>query len=548
MHIRPKWVPGDSDTDEPHYRKVKPPPVTRSTSVPGRSSTTRVPTPMEFDTEPPLLSATPVSRSSQVSSTTISSEHSAEQSRLRRVEEMRKRFSETTSSSTVQRSSQPLTPEAVLRPEDSPEFGFIGRKIPTSASFLTSLLSAPALVFAGVQPNLYQDTRIPRYTTWAVASKHMNEMTSTFKSKAQKFVDDIITDVRTSKPDKQTQKSPTAAEVAPASTGDDPQAYREESRVSQYGTKHIDPETGLIYFKYDFGYEFGIVLPGEGKKPERDEKNAKRPRIDDKRSDDVEFPIIHETTQGVQKKAGAENKQAKEPEGKVPLFRPKKFTHSKAVKWEPMSESEMSEAEGDTSGHKKRYSLPQPPHINIPGSTHWDQTTPSPVSLSPSLPSLSPRYLGGAQSVTPVPDLAVSPGGSWQGISPMKGPNKGQGRGGTPTPPSTPSSLGGLPRKPPTFITPLRDIAVVSGQTARFECIVQAEPPPNVLWSKNGRIIENCQDYQIQYRNGVCRLTIPQAFPEDAGNYTCTATNMLGTIGSSGTLQVPGERRSVRKP
>jgi hypothetical protein len=60
---------------------------------------------------------------------------------------------------------------------------------------------------------------------------------------------------------------------------------------------------------------------------------------------------------------------------------------------------------------------------------------------------------------------------------------------------------------------PLRDIAVVSGQNARFECIVQAEPPPNILWSKNGRIIENSQNYQIQYRNGVCRLTIPQAFP-----------------------------------
>ena len=60
---------------------------------------------------------------------------------------------------------------------------------------------------------------------------------------------------------------------------------------------------------------------------------------------------------------------------------------------------------------------------------------------------------------------------------------------------------------------PLRDIAVVSGQNARFECIVQAEPPPNILWSKNGRIIDNSQNYQIQYRNGVCRLTIPQAFP-----------------------------------
>lgn len=60
---------------------------------------------------------------------------------------------------------------------------------------------------------------------------------------------------------------------------------------------------------------------------------------------------------------------------------------------------------------------------------------------------------------------------------------------------------------------PLRDIAVVSGQNARFECIVQAEPPPNILWSKNGRIIENSQNYQIQYRNGVCRLTIPHAYP-----------------------------------
>lgn len=36
--------------------------------------------------------------------------------------------------------------------------------------------------------------------------------------------------------------------------------------LSILGTKHIDPDTGLIYFKYDFGYEFGIIFPGEGKK------------------------------------------------------------------------------------------------------------------------------------------------------------------------------------------------------------------------------------------------------------------------------------------
>lgn len=34
----------------------------------------------------------------------------------------------------------------------------------------------------------------------------------------------------------------------------------------QKGTKCVDPNTGLIYFKYDFGYEFGILFPGEGHK------------------------------------------------------------------------------------------------------------------------------------------------------------------------------------------------------------------------------------------------------------------------------------------
>uniref|UniRef100_A0A1Y1M5Y9 Ig-like domain-containing protein n=3 Tax=Photinus pyralis TaxID=7054 RepID=A0A1Y1M5Y9_PHOPY len=94
------------------------------------------------------------------------------------------------------------------------------------------------------------------------------------------------------------------------------------------------------------------------------------------------------------------------------------------------------------------------------------------------------------------------------------------------------------------IITPLRDIAVVSGQSARFECIVQSESTPSVLWSKNGRIIQNSKDLQIHYRNGVCRLTIPTAYPEDAGSYTCTASNQIGAVGTTATLQVPGERRS----
>lgn len=62
------------------------------------------------------------------------------------------------------------------------------------------------------------------------------------------------------------------------------------------------------------------------------------------------------------------------------------------------------------------------------------------------------------------------------------------------------------------LLQPLKDIAVVSGKTARFECIVQGEPVNDVVWSCNGHVLENSDCYQTQYRNGVCRLTIPRAY------------------------------------
>ncbi|XP_049784509.1 titin isoform X1 [Schistocerca cancellata] len=335
--IKPKWTPANSDTDEPKYRRVRPPQVTRSVSVPSKSLT-QVPTPMEFDTQQPYIpspSESPCSTLERQSKTSAQKlQFETEQRRLRRVEEMKKRFSVTPPSTTTVKRTTSLQ-DLGVKPGEPPEYGFISPSTATN-----------------------------------IASKHMSEMTSTFKSRTQKFVDDIITDMKVTKPDKSILKPATPA----VTNGDkEPQAYREESRASQY----------------------------------------------------------------------------------------------------------------------------------------------------------------------------ASPGGSWLGKSP-------RGRGNTPTPPSTPGSTPTPTqqhqlRRPPVFITPLRDIAVVSGQTARFECIVQAEPAPNILWSKNGRIIENSEDYQLHYRNGVCRLTIPHAFPEDAGSYSCTATNMLGSSCTTATLQVPGEKRGIRK-
>lgn len=119
------------------------------------------------------------------------------------------------------------------------------------------------------------------------------------------------------------------------------------------GKKQIDPDTGLIYFKYDFGYEFGIVLPGE-EKPGAPRKIFTGPSK--KEEGAVDFPIIHEKSQ----------KQ--------------KVSKLKSVKWEPTSESEMSEIESEKV------------HRGLP-LARFRLRTPSP-SPSPSVQSLSPYPAG----------------------------------------------------------------------------------------------------------------------------------------------------------
>jgi hypothetical protein len=132
--IKPKWIPGNSDTEEPQYRKVRPPPVTRSTSVPAKP-TDSVPTPMEFDTEP-IVPQSPLKVNEQPKTKSVELE--SEQKRLKHVEEMRKRFSGNTSSSlqkkmttaTKSQASVGDSQQTLLQPAEPPEFGFV----PASAS------------------------------------------------------------------------------------------------------------------------------------------------------------------------------------------------------------------------------------------------------------------------------------------------------------------------------------------------------------------------------------------------------------------------------
>lgn len=71
-----------------------------------------------------------------------------------------------------------------------------------------------------------------------VATKHISDMTSSFKSKTEKFASDIQSDLN--KRSKPILKRSTSQEAATTTDGgDDPRTYREESRVAQYGKTHL---------------------------------------------------------------------------------------------------------------------------------------------------------------------------------------------------------------------------------------------------------------------------------------------------------------------
>lgn len=84
-------------------------------------------------------------------------------------------------------------------------------------------------------------------------------MTDEFRNKVQAFTDGVSTQDRA----ETIQQSETT-----------PYLYHDHHQTCEKGEKRLDPATGLIYFKYDFGYEFGVVGPNDDRAIEEDAKKS----------------------------------------------------------------------------------------------------------------------------------------------------------------------------------------------------------------------------------------------------------------------------------
>ncbi|XP_051005818.1 myosin light chain kinase, smooth muscle [Acomys russatus] len=81
----------------------------------------------------------------------------------------------------------------------------------------------------------------------------------------------------------------------------------------------------------------------------------------------------------------------------------------------------------------------------------------------------------------------------------------------------------------PYFSKTIRDLEVVEGSAARFDCKIEGYPDPEVVWFKDDQSIRESRHFQIDYdEDGNCSLIISDVCGDDDAKYTCKAVNSLG--------------------
>uniref|UniRef100_A0A3P8TGY0 Palladin n=1 Tax=Amphiprion percula TaxID=161767 RepID=A0A3P8TGY0_AMPPE len=106
---------------------------------------------------------------------------------------------------------------------------------------------------------------------------------------------------------------------------------------------------------------------------------------------------------------------------------------------------------------------------------------------------------------------------------------------------------------PPVFTKLLQDAQASEGQVVVLECRVRGSPPLQVRWYRQGNEILDSPDFRILQKKPrsaaeseeICTLVIAEAFPEDGGLFSCTASNPYGSVNSTAQLTVtPAEDSS----
>ncbi|XP_037998831.1 myosin light chain kinase, smooth muscle isoform X2 [Motacilla alba alba] len=95
----------------------------------------------------------------------------------------------------------------------------------------------------------------------------------------------------------------------------------------------------------------------------------------------------------------------------------------------------------------------------------------------------------------------------------------------------------------PCFSSVLKGCTVSEGQDFVLQCCVGGVPVPHITWLLNDQPIQYAHS---SFEDGVAKLTVQDALPEDDGIYTCLAENNTGQASCSAQVTVK-EKKSSKK-
>ncbi|CAF1142161.1 unnamed protein product [Rotaria sordida] len=121
----------------------------------------------------------------------------------------------------------------------------------------------------------------------------------------------------------------------------------------------------------------------------------------------------------------------------------------------------------------------------------------------------------------------------------------------TAAPPAAAAAAAGDRKVAPVFSDKPKEVTANDGDKVQIQCKVKGTPTPEITWFLNKKEVKPSADFIQEYDGTTAKLTIPDGYVEDSGDWMCEAWNEAGQATQPVRVTIKekrGKTKRVRKP